>query len=79
MPGVWVNAAWALARSPGFAEGATATVAATTGCGCTAAGWPEARLREYVVWAGEVVAGCRGTNPWLEGQFDAAALAALAA
>jgi (p)ppGpp synthase/HD superfamily hydrolase len=36
------------------------------------AGWPEARLREYVAWAGEVVAGCRGANAWLEAQFDEA-------
>ncbi len=39
------------------------------------AGWPEARLREYVVWAVEVVAGCRGANAWLETEFDEAALA----
>jgi (p)ppGpp synthase/HD superfamily hydrolase len=38
-------------------------------------GWPEARVSEYVVWAGEVVAGCRGANAWLEAQFDEAALA----
>ena len=37
------------------------------------AGWPEERLAEYRAWAGEVVARCRGVNPWLESQFDAAA------
>ncbi len=35
-------------------------------------GWPAARRAEYLAWAVDVVAGCRGTNPWLEGQFDAA-------
>jgi (p)ppGpp synthase/HD superfamily hydrolase len=35
-------------------------------------GWPPERLAEYRVWAGDVVAGCRGVNPWLEAQFDAA-------
>lgn len=37
------------------------------------AGWAGDRRAEYLAWAGEVVAGCRGVNSWLEGQFDAAA------
>lgn len=32
--------------------------------------WPEARKRAYVLWAAEVVAGCRGVNPGLERAFD---------
>lgn len=32
--------------------------------------WSRARIAEYVDWAREVVAGCRGVSPWLEGQFD---------
>jgi hypothetical protein len=36
-------------------------------------GWPAARRAEYLDWARQVVAGCRGANPWLEGQFDQAA------
>jgi hypothetical protein len=28
---------------------------------------------EYVEWARAVIAGLRGTSPWLEGQFDEAA------
>lgn len=39
-------------------------------------GWAEARRKEYLAWAREVVERCRGANPWLEGQFDAAAQAA---
>ena len=35
-------------------------------------GWTEARLRDYVVWAEEVVRSCRGLNPTLEAAFDAA-------
>ena len=40
------------------------------------ANWPTARKAEYIAWARAVVAGVRGTNPWLESQFDAAAQAA---
>lgn len=36
-------------------------------------GWPAARRVEYADWARKVVAGCRGSNAWLEAQFDAAA------
>jgi guanosine-3',5'-bis(diphosphate) 3'-pyrophosphohydrolase len=36
------------------------------------AGWTEERLRDYVVWAAEVVRSCRGLNAKLEAQFDAA-------
>lgn len=36
-------------------------------------GWPAERRAEYLDWARRVVAGCRGANPWLEAQFDAAA------
>jgi len=36
------------------------------------AGWTEARLADYVVWAAEVVKSCRGLNPTLEAAFDAA-------
>ena len=35
-------------------------------------GWTQERLRDYVVWAGEVVRSCRGLNPMLERQFDGA-------
>lgn len=35
-------------------------------------GWTQARLRDYVVWAEEVVRSCRGLNPKLEATFDAA-------
>ena len=35
-------------------------------------GWTEARLRDYVVWAHEVVRSCRGLNPRLEAAFDEA-------
>jgi (p)ppGpp synthase/HD superfamily hydrolase len=34
--------------------------------------WSAERRRDYVRWAGEVVAQIRGTLPWLEQQFDAA-------
>ncbi len=36
------------------------------------AGWTEARVRDYVVWAEQVVRGCRGLNAALEVAFDAA-------
>lgn len=36
------------------------------------AGWSAERCREYVDWARRVVEGCRGVDPWLEAQFDAA-------
>ncbi len=39
------------------------------------ADWDQARKADYVRWAGEVVAGLRGTNPALEAAFDAAAAA----
>ena len=32
--------------------------------------WSAQRKQEYFDWAAEVVAGCRGVNPWLEGVFD---------
>ena len=32
--------------------------------------WSAKRKREYFAWAAEVVAGCRGVNPWLEAVFD---------
>ena len=35
-------------------------------------GWPQARLRDYVVWAHDVVRSCRGLNPRLEAAFDEA-------
>ena len=35
-------------------------------------GWPRERLRDYVVWAYDVVRSCRGLNPRLEAVFDAA-------
>ena len=37
------------------------------------AGWARERRDDYLNWASEVVARCRGANPWLETQFDAAA------
>lgn len=36
------------------------------------AGWSQQRLRDYVVWAHDVVRSCRGLNPQLEAAFDAA-------
>lgn len=36
-------------------------------------GWAAERRAEYLDWARQVVAGCRGASPWLEFQFDAAA------
>jgi (p)ppGpp synthase/HD superfamily hydrolase len=38
-----------------------------------AADWSVERRLEYVEWAKSVVAGIRGTSPWLEKQFDVAA------
>jgi guanosine-3',5'-bis(diphosphate) 3'-pyrophosphohydrolase len=38
-----------------------------------AIGWSVERRIEYVEWAWSVVAGVRGTSPWLEQQFDEAA------
>ena len=35
-------------------------------------GWPPERLRDYVVWAHDVIRSCRGLNPRLEAAFDAA-------
>jgi guanosine-3',5'-bis(diphosphate) 3'-pyrophosphohydrolase len=35
--------------------------------------WSAVRRSEYVRWAAEVVAGCRGASPWLEMKFDEAA------
>ncbi|WP_158667520.1 HD domain-containing protein [Bradyrhizobium guangdongense] len=35
-------------------------------------------LADYVEWATQVVAGCRGGNPWLDEKFDAAVKAARA-
>jgi (p)ppGpp synthase/HD superfamily hydrolase len=32
--------------------------------------WSVKRRLEYIQWAEEVVAGLRGTSPWLEQQFD---------
>ena len=32
--------------------------------------WSLDRRREYLRWAGQVVAGCRGGNPALEAHFD---------
>ena len=32
--------------------------------------WPPQRKRDYLDWAGRVVAGCRGCNPHLERHFD---------
>ena len=36
------------------------------------AGWSRKRIEEYVAWATQVVAGCRGVNAWLEREFDKA-------
>lgn len=35
--------------------------------------WSAERRLEYVTWAKKVIAGVRGTSPWLEQQFDEAA------
>jgi (p)ppGpp synthase/HD superfamily hydrolase len=42
-----------------------------------AADWSVERRLEYVEWAKSVVAGLRGTSPWLEKQFDEAAVRAM--
>jgi (p)ppGpp synthase/HD superfamily hydrolase len=42
-------------------------------------GWDLDRQRQYFDWAARVVAGCRGTNATLEGWFDEAHAAGLAA
>jgi (p)ppGpp synthase/HD superfamily hydrolase len=34
--------------------------------------WSVKRRLEYIAWAKQVVAGLRGTSPWLEQQFDTA-------
>jgi (p)ppGpp synthase/HD superfamily hydrolase len=39
--------------------------------------WSVERRRQYVEWAKNVVAGVRGTSPWLEQQFDETADQAL--
>ena len=44
-------------------------------CGLVAsppAGWTGERLRDYVIWAEQVVKSCRGLNAKLEARFDAA-------
>src|SRR6202165_625214 len=41
-----------------------------------AAEWSVKRRLEYIEWAKNVVAGLRGTSPWLEQKFDEAAAAA---
>jgi (p)ppGpp synthase/HD superfamily hydrolase len=41
-----------------------------------AADWSVERRLEYIQWAKAVVAGVRGTSPWLEQQFDEAVTAA---
>ena len=41
-----------------------------------AADWSVERRLEYIEWAKAVVAGLRGTSPWLEQQFDEAVAAA---
>ncbi len=43
------------------------------------AGWSVKRRLEYIAWAEEVMRGLRGSNTWLEEQFDLAASAARAA
>jgi (p)ppGpp synthase/HD superfamily hydrolase len=37
--------------------------------------WSEARRAAYLEWGRQVVANCRGANPWLEAKFDEAAKA----
>jgi (p)ppGpp synthase/HD superfamily hydrolase len=37
-----------------------------------AADWSVERRQQYIEWTKEVVAGLRGTSPWLEQQFDEA-------
>jgi (p)ppGpp synthase/HD superfamily hydrolase len=41
--------------------------------------WDTARRADYVAWAERVIAGCRGIDPVLEAEFDAAAARARAA
>jgi (p)ppGpp synthase/HD superfamily hydrolase len=41
-----------------------------------AADWSVERRLEYIEWAKAVVGGLRGNSPWLEQQFDEAAIAA---
>ena len=43
------------------------------------AGWDSTRVLEYIAWAEDVVAGCRGLNQYLERSFDAAVTDARAA
>ena len=38
--------------------------------------WSVERRMEYVQWAKAVVAGLRGSSPWLQQQFDEAVIAA---
>ena len=42
-----------------------------------AAAWPPGEAAEYLDGAETVVAACRGTDPWLEAAFDAAAAEAM--
>lgn len=37
---------------------------------CTPQGWSEMRVQEYFQWAAKVVAGCKGTNSFLEGELE---------
>jgi (p)ppGpp synthase/HD superfamily hydrolase len=39
--------------------------------------WSVKHRLEYIAWARDVAAGLRGTNPWLEDQFDAAVATAM--
>lgn len=41
-------------------------------------GWERQRIADYIAWAEEVIAGCRGTNAALEVLFDRAAAEARA-
>ena len=41
-------------------------------CGNSPADWDDDRKSQYVDWAEQVVAGCRGVNPQLESVFDKA-------
>jgi GTP diphosphokinase / guanosine-3',5'-bis(diphosphate) 3'-diphosphatase len=36
--------------------------------------WSLDRRRNYLIWARDVVGGLRGVSPWLEGEFDRAAV-----
>uniref|UniRef100_A0A0P4WVQ1 Guanosine-3',5'-bis(diphosphate) 3'-pyrophosphohydrolase MESH1 n=1 Tax=Scylla olivacea TaxID=85551 RepID=A0A0P4WVQ1_SCYOL len=36
---------------------------------CTPMGWTNTRVKEYFKWAAQVVAGCQGTNAYLEGEL----------